>query len=115
SKLLCQDLGYLPLALELIARLLKRRSWTIQDTINKLREKGLKDNSLLGERHTEMTAERGVKAAFDLSWDELEDEPKTQKLALYLSLFAIAPIQQAWINELFPNEDEYDIEKWLID
>lgn len=115
SKLLCQDLGYLPLALELIARLLKRRSWTIQDTINRLRDKGLKDNGLLGERHTEMTAKGGVKAAFDLSWYELKDEPKTQKLALYLSLFAIAPIKQTWINELFPNEDEYDIEKWLID
>lgn len=113
SKLLCQDLGYLPLALELIARLLKRRSWTIQDTINRLRDKGLKDNGLLGERHTEMTAKGGVKAAFDLSWYELKDEPKTQKLALYLSLFAIAPIKQTWINELFPNEDEYDIEKWL--
>ncbi|ELS44638.1 hypothetical protein C789_5566 [Microcystis aeruginosa FACHB-905 = DIANCHI905] len=33
AKLLCQDLGYLPLALELVARLLKRRQdWNINFT-----------------------------------------------------------------------------------
>ncbi|MEM8610427.1 MAG: tetratricopeptide repeat protein [Cyanobacteria bacterium P01_H01_bin.105] len=117
AKLLCQDLGYLPLALELIARLLRKRAWTIKETREKLKKRGLKsENSLLSKKHSdEMTAKKGVKAAFGLSWDELKDEPKTQKLALYLSLFAVAPIQQTWIEELFPEEDRDDIEEWLID
>ena len=37
SKLLIQDLGYLPLALELIARLLRRRTWTT-DCLTKVPE-----------------------------------------------------------------------------
>ena len=115
SKLLCQDLGYLPLALELVARLLRRRTWTIKHVRDELRKRGLGEESLLSRSHPEMTAKQGVKAAFDLSWDELKDEPKVQKLALYLSLFAIAPITISWINDLFPNEDLYDIEQWLID
>ncbi len=116
AKLLCDDLGYLPLALELIGRLLRRRAWKIKDVRDKLRERGLKDkSSLLSKSHPEMTAKYGVKAAFGLSWDELEDEPKIQELALYLSLFAVAPIQQVWINELFPDENVDDIEEWLID
>ena len=116
AKLLCQDLGYLPLALELIARLLRKRAWKIKDVREKLRERGLKDeSSLLSKNHPEMTAKYGVKAAFGLSWDELKNEPETQKLALYLSLFAVAPIQQTWINELFPNDNVDDIEEWLID
>ncbi|MEY3826647.1 MAG: hypothetical protein RLZZ148_1464, partial [Cyanobacteriota bacterium] len=116
AKLLCQDLGYLPLALELIARLLRRREWKIKDVREKLREQGLKnESSLLSKNHYEMTAKYGVKEAFGLSWDELKNEPKTQKLALYLSLFAVAPIQQVWINELLPDDDIDDVEEWLVD
>jgi tetratricopeptide (TPR) repeat protein len=115
SKLLTQDLGYLPLALELIARLLRRRTWTIEYIRGEFKKRGLKDNTLLSENHSEMTSKKGVKIAFDLSWDELNDQPQAQKLALYLSLFAVAPIKKIWINELFPHEDGYDIDKWLID
>ncbi|MEM8804732.1 MAG: tetratricopeptide repeat protein [Cyanobacteria bacterium P01_G01_bin.38] len=116
AKLLCQDLGYLPLALELIARLLRKRIWSIKDTREKLKQRGLKSkNSLLSKKHPEMTAKEGIKAAFSLSWDELSDNPKIQKIALCLSLFAVAPIQKIWIEELFPYEDRDDIEEWLID
>jgi len=116
TKELCRELGCLPLALELIARLLRKRAWKIKDVRAKLKKRRLKDdNSLLNKKHPEMTAKRGVKAAFSLSWDELSDQPKTQKLALHLSLFAVAPIQQIWIEELFPDEDKDDIEEWLID
>ncbi|WP_366146274.1 NB-ARC domain-containing protein [Crocosphaera sp.] len=87
SKLLCQDLGYLPLALELIARLLKRRRWTIKKAREKLKERGLKDNSLLSKPHPEMTAKYGVKVAFDLSWYELENEPETIAVAKAIRTF----------------------------
>ncbi|MFM6788345.1 MAG: tetratricopeptide repeat protein, partial [Microcystis panniformis] len=79
AKLLCQDLGYLPLALELVARLLVRRQdWKISKIRDKLAENGL-DEPILDKNpkfHGEMTAERGLKAAFNLSWDELNSAPE---------------------------------------
>ncbi|UXE60135.1 MAG: NB-ARC domain-containing protein [Woronichinia naegeliana WA131] len=118
ANLLCRDLGYLPLALELVARLLRRRTnWTVAKIREKLAENGLADQSLIKNPKfdSEMTAERGVKAAFDLSWQELESEPNAQRLAMYLSLFALAPFPKPLIDGLFPEDDEDDIEEWLTD
>nr|NCR06836.1 tetratricopeptide repeat protein [Microcystis aeruginosa LG13-03] len=118
AKLLCQDLGYLPLALELVARLLVRRQdWKISKIRQKLAEKGL-DEPILDKNpkfHAEMTAERGLKAAFNLSWEELHSEPEAQILALYLSLFALAPFPKGMILDLFPDEDGDTVEEWLTD
>jgi tetratricopeptide (TPR) repeat protein len=118
AKLLCQDLGYLPLALELVARLLKRRQdWKISKIRQKLAEKGL-DEPILAKNpkfDTEMTGERGLKAAFNLSWEELHSEPEAQILALYLSLFALAPFPKGMILDLFPDEDGDTVEEWLTD
>ncbi|MFM6786609.1 MAG: tetratricopeptide repeat protein, partial [Microcystis panniformis] len=118
AKLLCQDLGYLPLALELVARLLVRRQdWKISKIRDKLAENGL-DEPILDKNpkfHGEMTAERGLKAAFNLSWDELNSAPEAQILALYLSLFALAPFPKGMILDLFPDEDGDTVEEWLTD
>ncbi|MBE8992878.1 tetratricopeptide repeat protein [Microcystis aeruginosa LEGE 91341] len=118
AKLLCQDLGYLPLGLELVARLLKRRQdWKISKIRDKLAENGL-DEPILEKNpkfHGEMTAERGLKAAFNLSWDELNSAPEAQILALYLSLFALAPFPKEMILDLFPDEDGDTVEEWLTD
>ncbi|NCT54231.1 MAG: tetratricopeptide repeat protein, partial [Microcystis aeruginosa G13-03] len=118
AKLLCQDLGYLPLALELVARLLVRRQdWKISKIRQKLAEKGLEEPILEKNPkfHGEMTAERGLKAAFNLSWEELNSEPDAQILALYLSLFALAPFFKEMILDLFPDEDGDTVEEWLTD
>ncbi|GCL60353.1 tetratricopeptide TPR_2 repeat protein [Microcystis aeruginosa NIES-3807] len=118
AKLLCQDLGYLPLALELVARLLVRRQdWKISKIRQKLAENGLDEPSLdkNPKFHGEMTAERGLKAAFNLSWEELHSEPEAQILALYLSLFALAPFPKGMILDLFPDEDGDTVEEWLTD
>ncbi|GCL48216.1 tetratricopeptide TPR_2 repeat protein [Microcystis aeruginosa NIES-3787] len=118
AKLLCQDLGYLPLALELVARLLVRRQdWKISKIRQKLAENGLDEPSLdkNPKFHGEMTAERGLKAAFNLSWEELHSEPEAQILALYLSLFALAPFPKEMILDLFPDEDGDTVEEWLTD
>ncbi|ELS44793.1 NB-ARC domain protein [Microcystis aeruginosa FACHB-905 = DIANCHI905] len=118
AKLLCRDLGYLPLALELVARLLVRRQdWKISKIRDKLAENGL-DEPILDKNpkfHGEMTAERGLKAAFNLSWDELNSAPEAQILALYLSLFALAPFPKGMILDLFPDEDGDTVEEWLTD
>jgi tetratricopeptide (TPR) repeat protein len=118
AKLLCQDLGYLPLGLELVARLLVRRQdWKISKIRQKLAENGLEEPILdkNPKFHGEMTAERGLKAAFNLSWEELNSEPDAQILALYLSLFALAPFPKGMILDLFPDEDGDTVEEWLTD
>ena len=116
AKLLCQDLGYLPLALELVARLLVRRQ-DCSKIRQKLAENGLEEPILEKNPkfHGEMTAERGLKAAFNLSWEELNSEPDAQILALYLSLFALAPFPKGMILDLFPDEDGDTVEEWLTD
>jgi hypothetical protein len=63
AKTLCQDLGYLPLALDLVARLLRlRKNWKL----TRIQEK-LTDNDL-DYLKSDLTRERSVKAAFDISW-----------------------------------------------
>ncbi len=86
-----------------MARLLVRRQdWKISKIREKLAEKGL-DEPILAKNtkfHGEMTAERGLKAAFNLSWEELHSEPEAQILALYLSLFALAPFPKGMILDM---------------
>ncbi len=113
AKLLCQDLGYLPLGLELVSRFLKRRpNWSIRKYRDRLKDKGLQARGIQ-ESTEEMTAQRGVKAAFEISWQELEEE--AQEIACYLSLFEVAPIPYKLIQELCPIEDEDDLEDILED
>jgi len=116
AKLLCQDLGYLALALELVARLLREeKHWTIQQIREKLSGQGLTDQELVKKPkfNLESTTERVVKAVLYLSWQELESN--TQKLAMYLSLFALAPFSKTLIDGLFPEEDSEDIQRCLDD
>jgi len=118
AKAICRNLGYLPLALELVARVLvRRKNWTLAEVQGKLKDNGLEDKSLIyaSKFNKEMTAERGVKAAFELSWQELNSEPEAQQLAQFLSLFALTPIPKALINGLFPDEDTDNIDEWLTD
>ncbi|MFM6081528.1 MAG: tetratricopeptide repeat protein, partial [Dolichospermum sp.] len=116
AKSLCRDLGYLPLALELVARLLRRRNnWSVEDIRRRLREKGLRDKSLQKDERfdEEMTAEKGVEAAFDLTWENLDENSRL--LAMYLSLFALAPVSKSLIDDLLGEQDPDDIEEWLAD
>ncbi|WP_318720124.1 NB-ARC domain-containing protein [Roseofilum sp. SBFL] len=107
AKALCADVGYLPLALELVGRYLaKKRDLSLL----KMRERlGLEHRSLQ-DRSAEMTAERGVAAAFELSWQELVEEEK--ELGRLLSLFAPAPITWSWVETIHSEVDEEDLEDW---
>jgi tetratricopeptide (TPR) repeat protein len=116
AKLLCRDLGYLPLALELVARLLRRQeNWTVPQLRERLTEKGLADQSLQKDPRfdTKMTANQGVKETFDLSWQELDS--KAQQLAMYLSLFAPSPFSESLIEGLFPEQKPEEIEQCLTE
>ncbi|MGK7872863.1 MAG: tetratricopeptide repeat protein [Xenococcaceae cyanobacterium] len=113
AKKLCKDLGYLPLALELVARFLNRRqNWSLQKMRERLEKKHLETRAM-DKPSEEMTAERGVKTAIEISWEELHEEAQT--VACYLSLFEVAPIPYNLIQELCPLEDEDELEEIIED
>ncbi|MCL2928852.1 MAG: tetratricopeptide repeat protein [Trichodesmium sp. MAG_R01] len=102
---LCKDLGFLPLGLELVARYLERKE---KLSLAKMRQRlELKHNSL-EDISPDMTAQRGARAAFELSWDKLDEDSK--KLSYLLSLFAPAPIPWNLVEQCFSEVDEEDLE-----
>ena len=93
AKELCQRLGYLPLALQLVGRYVKKRKISLAEELRRLEDKGLGHPSLeVPENNSTWTQniKRGVAAAFELSWEELSES--AQELGCLLSLFALAPI-----------------------
>ncbi|MDB9488126.1 hypothetical protein PN492_16485 [Dolichospermum circinale CS-537/01] len=92
AKKLCRELGYLPLALELVGYYLDDEDYQnlpylpLLEMGHKLREK-VKHPSLSPEQVPGgMEAKRGLQAAFDLSWEELK--PEAKHLACVLAAFA---------------------------
>lgn len=97
AQSLCEWLGHLPLALELVGRYLASlEDLSISEVLFRLQQKArtreaIDDESLYTEQDTwTLTAKRGVKAAFELSWEKLDSD--SQHLGKLLSLFALAPI-----------------------
>ncbi len=109
GKGLCAWLGYLPLGLELVGRFLKRRTnWTLARMQQQLIDKGLQ-LSALQNPSGDMTAQRGVEAAFEVSWEELNQPARD--LGCFLSLFALAPIPwRLVIERCLSAEDEEELE-----
>ncbi|WP_180995418.1 tetratricopeptide repeat protein [Microcystis aeruginosa] len=109
GKGLCAWLGYLPLGLELVGRFLKRRTnWTLARMQQQLIDKGLQ-LSALQNPSGDMTAQRGVEAAFEVSWEELNQPARD--LGCFLSLFALAPIPWRLVVErCLSAEDEEELE-----
>jgi tetratricopeptide (TPR) repeat protein len=93
AKEICQRLGYLPLALNLVGRYVKKRKISLAQMLRRLEEKKLAHESLARDekdRTWTLNVKWGVVAAFELSWDDLSHDAK--ELAVLLSLFALAPI-----------------------
>jgi tetratricopeptide (TPR) repeat protein len=109
GKGLCAWLGYLPLGLELVGRFLKRRNnWTLARMQQQLIDKGLQ-LSALQNPSGDMTAQRGVEAAFEVSWEGLNQPARD--LGCFLSLFALAPIPwRLVIERCLSAEDEEELE-----
>ncbi|WP_442940850.1 tetratricopeptide repeat protein [Nostoc sp.] len=106
---LCEWLGYLPLGLELVGRYLARKQdLSLTEMLRRLENKRLEQPGLV-KPEADMTAQRGVLAAFDLSWQELENSDK--QLGCLLSLFAAAPIHWKLVEQCLPEEDEEDLEE----
>ena len=84
---LCAALGYLPLGIELVGRYLANdRFLTLTELWKRLQEKGLDDPSMERPNNAEMTAQLGVRAAFELTWQQLTEDSQT--VARLLGLFA---------------------------
>ncbi|MBU7584172.1 MAG: tetratricopeptide repeat protein [Nostoc sp. TH1S01] len=108
---LCEWLGYLPLGVELVGRYLARKQdLSLTEMLRRLENKRLDERSLSKSKsEADMTAQRGVLAAFELSWQELEDDDK--QLGCLLSLFAAAPIPWNLVEQCLPDEDAEDLEE----
>ena len=105
AEALCNDLGFLPLGLELVARYLERKTSL---SLAKTRERlGLEHRSLKVFSQ-DMTGRRGVAAAFELSWQELDEDD--QELGCFLSLFACARIPWYLVEGCLPEVDEEELE-----
>jgi tetratricopeptide (TPR) repeat protein len=111
AKELCQRLGYLPLALNLVGRYVKKRKISLAEMLRRLEKKGLKHESLERDKNYPawtLNVRRGVAAAFELSWEELSQEAK--QLGGLLSLFALAPISWALVESVEIEQDSEYLE-----
>jgi tetratricopeptide (TPR) repeat protein len=108
AKALCNWVGYLPLALELLGRFLARKpDWSIAKLLKALDEKRL-DAKALVDTENGMTGQLGVAAALELSWQELSESE--QELACVLGMFAIAPISWSLVELCQPEVEPDDLE-----
>jgi NB-ARC domain len=94
---LCNWLEDLPLGIELVGRyLIQRTDISLSTLLSRLQDKARKRQAIkhaalnTNEANHTATGKRGAEAAFELSWDELDD--LSQHLGKLLSLFAAAPI-----------------------
>ncbi len=116
GKELCHRLGYLPLALQLVGRYIKKRQISYKEMLIRLEEKGILHRALDVEESDKTRTDsikRGVKAAFELSWEELTQE--AQELGCLLSLFALSPIPWILVEGVLPERDSEDIEDARIE
>lgn len=97
---LCVWLEYLPLGLELVGRYLHlEEDLSLSVMLFELQQQALKHESMDRDEidlQKAMTAERGVEAAFELSWRRLDD--KSKRLGEMLSLFGLAPIPWEYVE-----------------
>ncbi|MBD2254771.1 tetratricopeptide repeat protein [Nostoc parmelioides] len=109
-KKLCQRLGNLPLALQLVGRYVKKQKLSLEKMLERLELKGLRHKSLDKDDNDPtftLNIEWGVAAAFELSWDKLTNEAK--QLGCLLSLFALAPIPWLLVESVNTWQDTEDL------
>lgn len=109
AQQLCAQLGYLPLGLELVGRYLARKpDLSLATMLQRLQEKRLAVRALC-QVENDMTAQLGVAAAFELSWETLSQS--TQSLGYLLSLFAAAPIPWLLVEQCLADQDPETLEE----
>lgn len=114
---LCKWLGYLPLGLELVGRYVSKKppQWSLAKMLQRLKAQRLEDEAIKRYQQqlqqTLSTAQRGVLAAFELSWQELD--LSTQLVGNLLSLFTQGIFVWEWVESATSllNWDFSDVEK----
>jgi tetratricopeptide (TPR) repeat protein len=98
GKSLCEWLGYLPLGVELVGNYLADDpDLSLAAMLKRLKTKRIDDEALKpSEWESLSTAQRGVKAAFELSWQELNSI--TQRIGEFVSLFALDGFVWEWLE-----------------
>ncbi|MEA5626009.1 tetratricopeptide repeat protein [Nostoc sp. UHCC 0251] len=90
ARRICKSLGYLPLALELVARYLDKMPDLSLETLLKRLEKKRLEHKAVVNANSLMAYEYGVAEAFELSWEQLDEN--AQSFGCLLSLSALADI-----------------------
>ncbi|WP_413201136.1 tetratricopeptide repeat protein [Nostoc piscinale] len=107
ANAICECLEYLPLGIELVgAYLAQDPDLHLYIMLERLQQRKLAE-AALQDRETLNSTQLGVKAAFALTWEELE--PLTQQLGRFLSLFAPQSILWdlvIWVATGGDDEDE---------
>ncbi|WP_017325086.1 tetratricopeptide repeat protein [Synechococcus sp. PCC 7336] len=98
SRDVCQRLGYLPLAIELVGQYLRQCPDRWEEIQESLQESLL--NSALSVPMDGNPKQETIWEIFNLSWVELSEE--IQELCMFLSAFAAAPIEWDLLEECFP-------------
>jgi len=105
---LCAWLGYLPLGIELVGRYLERKpELSLVEMQRRLQTKRLEERAITAA-DADMTAQIGIAAAFDLSWETLSEPAK--RLGCLLSLFASAPILWSMVESCMVTTDPEELE-----
>jgi tetratricopeptide (TPR) repeat protein len=98
AESLCKWLGYLPLGVELVGNYLADDpDLSLAKMLKRLETKRIDDEALNPSEWESLSpAQRGVKAAFELSWQELN--PITQRVSQFVSLFASDGFEWKWLK-----------------
>ena len=102
AKQLCEWLGYLPLGLELVGQYVAKKppNYKLAQMLERLKAQRLENEAINcsseGMQQSLSTAQQGILAAFELSWQELT--PATQLVAALLSLFAPNIFAWEWVE-----------------
>jgi tetratricopeptide (TPR) repeat protein len=91
ARKICQFLGYLPLALELVGRYLDTMPDLSLEKLLKRLEKKRLEHEAVAKANPLMRYEYGIAEAFALSWEQLDEN--AQGVGCWLSLYALADIQ----------------------
>ena len=109
AQQVCEWLGYLPLGLELVSRYLARKpDLSFAVLWERLQEKRL-DAMAFKRAEPGMTASLGVAAAFELSWQDLNES--AQQMSAVLSLFALTEIPWPLVEQCWPEMDVEELEE----
>ncbi|MGD1937406.1 MAG: tetratricopeptide repeat protein [Cyanophyceae cyanobacterium] len=107
---LVERLGRLPLAIELVGAYLARKlDLSLAAMGSRLDGKGLETRALTTVPSM-VRAERGVAAAFELSWEVLS--AGAQRLAVLLGCFGLATVPWGLVEQCLLEEDGEELEEW---